>query len=140
MPLSCYLHFELSSTHTHTHKLTIKMNGVNALYAVTRLNWPEARLDPLVMKLFKKSKSFAFPLVEDFDSDPLLCDIDLPLQTPHGVPDSILIYIFGPTVTEWHDEIPPEWFHYIRASLASLVEVEICGCCKHLLPRHKEVN
>ena len=134
MPVSCDSSLRLSSTHS-------KMNAVDALYAVTRLNWPEARNDTLVMEWWKR-KVFAFPVVDEFDSDPLLCDIDLPLQTwgTYGVPESILIYIFGLTVLERFDEIPPQWIHYIRASLASLVEVEICECCKHLLLRHEEVN
>ena len=112
------------------------MNAVNSLYAVTRLNWPEARENPIVMELFKKCKGFSFPLLENFDTDPLLMNIDLPLQQPTGVPDAIMKFIFSPTVMEWQDKIPARWIHYIRASLASLVELRICGCCKHLVSRH----
>ena len=122
-----YLH----STYVRT------MNSVNALYAVTRLNWPEARQNSLIMDWYRNHQPFAFPVIEEFDSHPLLCNIDLPLQTPHGVPDSILLYIFGPNVNKM--KLPAEWIHYIRASLNSLVDISYCGCCKHLLLRHSDL-
>ena len=111
------------------------MNTVNSLYSVTRLNWFEAQQNELVMKLFKKSKSFAFPLAADFETHPLLCKIKLPLLNV-DLPESIYIYIFGPTVVQWITEIPAEWHHYIKASLNALIGINHCFCCENLMLRN----
>ena len=109
------------------------MNAIDALYAVTRMNWYQCRQDADTLALFKQCKGFRFPLLHCFKQDPQLWHIDLPWPYIQPLPEALLVYIFGPSVVCWEEGVSEQWKHNIRASLSALQGRQDCECCQHTL-------
>ena len=105
------------------------MNSVDALYAVTRLNWYSLHQEENseVLFVFKLCRGFKFPLLNNQS-------VVFPTISGPKLDDSLLIYIFGekiwPTWEEWIDE---DWLHYIEATVFALKKRSICDCCVNVI-------
>ena len=100
------------------------MNKLDALYAVTRLNWHELHQpkNSLALFLFRQCRGFHFPQLDT-------PNIVFPSLAGENLNASLLKYIFGPNVALWSECVPPEWYHYIEAVLFAMKKKKICLCC-----------
>ena len=100
------------------------MNRIDALYAVTRLNWYSLhQLENYeALYLFKVCKGFKFPLLNEKS-------VVFNKSSGHKLHDSLLIYIFGNIWPCWEEFIPEDWLHFIEATVFALRKKSICDCC-----------
>jgi hypothetical protein len=103
------------------------MNQMDALYAVTRLNWYSLHQheNAEALYLFRVCKGFKFPLLDEQI-------VVFPQCSGSKLHNSLLTYIFGNIWPSWEEFIPEDWIHYIEATVFALRKKSVCNCCLSL--------